>query len=173
MQFKRMNPVLFWTLSCTWGILTTTMGALLSLFLLITGHKPKKFGWCVFFEAGEHWGGCSFGPFFLTQHGASDSLKSHEHGHSLQNCVFGPFMMLLVNLPSSVRYQARNLSRRIRPQKELPDYDAIWFEGQATKIGERFLQRKPHHATVICANQTEEKAAVCANLPETTVDFSS
>ncbi|MCQ2418570.1 MAG: hypothetical protein MJ085_02180 [Clostridia bacterium] len=171
MQLKRMNPVLFWILSCTWGILTTTIGALISLFLLITGHKPKKFGWCVCFEAGEHWGGCSFGPFFLTQHGASDSLKSHEHGHSLQNCVFGPFMMLFVNLPSTVRYHARNISTRLHPEKELPDYDAIWFEGQATRIGERFVHRKPHHVPAVCANHTEELQSNPANFPETTVDF--
>lgn len=172
MQLKRMNPVLFWILSCTWGIITTAVGALISLVLLISGHKPHRFGWCICFEAGQHWGGCSFGPFFLTQHGASNSLKSHEHGHSLQNCVFGPLMPFIVNLPSSVRYHARNISRRIHPQKELPDYDAIWFEGQATRIGSRFLKKIPQHAPVICANQTEEEKNMAANLPETTVDFS-
>lgn len=165
---KTWKPFLFWLLSCTWGIVTTAIGALISLTLLLTLHRPHIFGWCICFEAGSHWGGCSFGPFFLTQHGASDRLKCHEHGHSLQNCAFGPLMPFLVNLPSTLRYHYRNIQSRLHPKKKLPPYDAIWFEAQATKLGMHFfyLPVQPREESPFTPANAEELPKNCASLTE-------
>jgi len=43
-------------------------------------------------------------------------------------------MLLLVNLPSTIRYwYRRNADRRGKQLKR--EYDDIWFEGQATRLG--------------------------------------
>ncbi len=77
------------------------------------------------------------GPFFFTQKGASSYLKSHEHGHALQNCIYGPFMPFVISAPSSFRYWYR---RAVQNRKKLPPYDSIWFEADATKRGTEFIK---------------------------------
>ena len=100
-----MNPKLgkglYYTLTFTWGIITTLAGTIVALAMLITGHRPKKWGYAWYFEAGKNWGGASIGPFFITNRGAGDHLKNHELGHTIQNCYYGPFMPFLVSIPSS------------------------------------------------------------------------
>jgi predicted small integral membrane protein len=188
------NKPLFYFLSCTWGIIMTLIGAFVALGLLITGHKPKKYGHCIHFEVGKHWGGVNLGLFFLTDDSASDPTKNHEHGHGFQNAVLGPLFPFLVAIPSATRYWLLEFATRkgkkifsailyaafvvlaavlliiaictqpwvfILPVfvflystaifcwlmfKEIPQYDfnnvpydAIWFEGQATRLGNEFI----------------------------------
>ena len=106
----------------------------MALGMLITGHKPKKWGWSWYFESGKDWGGADWGLFFVTNKNSPDELKNHEFGHAIQNCIFGPFMLFLVNLPSTVRYWTRRLSLK-RGKKLKTQYDDIWFERQATRLG--------------------------------------
>lgn len=188
------NKPLFYFLSCTWGIIMTLIGAFVALGLLATGHKPKKHGHCIYFEAGKHWGGVELGLFFLTDTSSSISTKNHEHGHGFQNAVLGPLFPFLVAIPSATRYWLREQNTRkgkttfssilyailmvvaislavlaICTQPwvwvfsifiaaystllyiwlmhiEIPkydrgyvDYDAIWFEGEASKLGDEFM----------------------------------
>ena len=131
----KISKPAFIILSCTWGILYTVAGALVALVLLITGHKPSRWGWAVYFEVGKHpWGGMEWGPFFIKDRYSGEHLKNHEFGHAIQNCFFGPFMVFLVSLPSSVRYWTRRLrARRGHPPKT--PYEGVWFEAQATRLG--------------------------------------
>ena len=64
----------------------------------------------------------------------------HEYGHSLQNCILGPFMLIVVNLPSTVRYWYRRIAMSLGKAPKKP-YDSIWFEGQATKWGREAYNR--------------------------------
>lgn len=132
-----MKPSVFYLLSCTWGLLETTAGAVMAAGLIATGHKPQRWGLCCSFEVGKNWGGFSMGPFFVTHKGASASLKNHEHGHALQNCIYGPLMPFVINGPSTVRYWYR---RALEKKKTLPPYDSIWFEGDATKRGTEYFK---------------------------------
>lgn len=102
-----MNKFLFYLLSFTWGLPMTLIGLLVALVLVITGHKPKKYGYCLHFEVGEHWGGLELGVVFLTDKTPSTHTKNHEHGHGLQNCFFGPLMPFIVSIPSAYRYWLR------------------------------------------------------------------
>ena len=104
---NKLHKFLFWFLSYTWGIIMTLIGSFVAVFLLITGHKPRRFGWDVCFLVGKYWGGLSFGPFILTDSLDNYSVKCHEHGHSLQNIVLGPLFPFLVGIPSSLRYWVR------------------------------------------------------------------
>ena len=131
----------FYFLSCTWGLPMTLIGAIVSLCLMIVGYKPKKYGYCVHFVIGKKWGGLSLGPFMITDSKENRSLKAHEHGHSIQNCFFGPLMPFVVCIPSAIRYWYREYLVRSGRKKhsELPDYDSVWYEGSATTLGTKFI----------------------------------
>lgn len=135
------NKFVFYFFSFTWGLPLTLIGCLVAIGLLIAGRKPQKWGHCYYFEVGENWGGLEFGVFFLVNKNASSSLKSHELGHGVQNCMFGPLMLFIVCIPSAIRYWYREHLVRSGKKKysELPDYDSVWFESQASALGTEFI----------------------------------
>ncbi|MGI6020230.1 MAG: hypothetical protein ACOX71_01915 [Lachnospiraceae bacterium] len=124
----------FYILSFTWGIFLTLCGLLVAGVMVITGHRPKRWKWCIYFEVGKNWGGMEWGPVFLKDRTESEHIKNHEFGHAIQNCFFGPLMIPLICIPSSTRYWKRRIQekRGIKPEN---GYDSIWFEGLATKLG--------------------------------------
>lgn len=135
------NKFLFYFLSFTWGLPMTLIGCLAAAILLAIGYKPKKWGYCYYFEVGENWGGVELGFIFITNKNPSEHIKSHECGHGLQNCMFGFLMPFVVCIPSATRYWYREYLVRSGKKKysELPDYDAAWFEYQATTLGTKFI----------------------------------
>lgn len=137
-----MNKFIFYLLSFTWGLPMTLIGCIVSLILLITGHKPKKYGYSWYFEIGNNWGGLELGVVFLTNKNPSTYIKNHELGHGIQNCYWGPLFPFVISIPSAIRYWYREYLVRSKKKKwsELPDYDSIWFEGDATKRGTKFIE---------------------------------
>lgn len=137
----RLNKFIFYFLSFTWGFPFTLIGCVAAFFLAIKGYRPQKWGYCYYFEFGEWWGGCNLGVFFLKDKKSSVSLKNHEHGHAVQNCYLGPLMIFIVALPSLIRsrYRAYIKEKKGIKEKDLPPYDSIWFEGQATKLGNEIV----------------------------------
>ena len=137
---KRFFP-LFWFLSLTWGFLCTFPGLIFAAVLLLCGHKPQRLGPLVYFRVGKNWGGCEMGVFFLRDTTSSEHVTYHEAGHSIQNLMFGPLMPFIVSIPSFTRYHYRNFVRNFFPEKfkKMPPYDAIWFEGMATRLGKRYF----------------------------------
>lgn len=139
------NRVLFYVLNLTWGLPLTIAGLLVTLVLLITGHKPKKHGYCWYFEIGKSaWGGVELGLCFLKDKWPDENnrIKSHEMGHGVQNCYFGPLMLFIVCLPSACWYWYREIIYRTNMEKykKLPPYDSVWFEASATKLGNELYQ---------------------------------
>lgn len=136
---KIFKVILFWIVSCTWGILMALFGVLVSLSLLLSGHKPKIFHYLVYFEVGENWGGFEAGPFFVVNKVAELTIKQHEAGHGLQNIMLGPFMPFFICIPSAIRYWYRKIIVKTGRKKasDLPPYDSIWFEGWATQLGKK------------------------------------
>lgn len=139
-----MNKHQFWFLSCAWGIIMTLIGAIVTLILMIFGFKPKKniYGW--YTVIGGDWGGLDLGPFCLVGEDPTDHLLCHEFGHAIQNCALGPFM-IFISIASAIRYWYREFQVQVlgKSYSDLPDYDSIWFEGSATRLGNYF---KKHHA---------------------------
>ena len=133
-----MKKKLFYILSWTWGLPMSLIGLCASGVMKAMGIKPKKYGWCQHYEYSKGWGGVNFGPIFITSAGASEHTKNHEHGHALQNCIWGPLMPFVIAIPSAVRYWTRVSQQK--QGKELEPYDAIWFEGQATQWGDAFME---------------------------------
>jgi hypothetical protein len=128
-----MNKVLFNILSWTWGLPLTLIGGFVTVILMIFGYKPKRWGSCIFIEIGEGWGGIEMGAFFVCSKTAKIHTKIHELGHGCQNCIYGPLMIPLVTIPSAIRYWYRRF--RVRLGFSNTDYDSIWFEKQATRLG--------------------------------------
>lgn len=104
------------------------------------GYKPKVWGYCVYFNIGKDWGGLNLGPFFFTDDKDTENTKNHEHGHALQNCIYGFITPFIVHIPSAMRYQYREKTYHKKGLKPPTAYDDVWFEGQATDWGTRFLE---------------------------------
>ena len=136
----KLSKILFWGLSLTWGLIMTLLGLTTTVVLLCLGYKPNPnfYGWT--FHIGEYWGGVDLGPVSIVNKNPTRHLLRHEFGHSIQNCFWGPLFPFVIAIPSMIRYWYREYLVQIKKKKysELPDYDAIWFEGQATKIGEEY-----------------------------------
>lgn len=137
----KSNNILFYLLSFTWGLPLTLIGCIVGVVLLILGYKPKKYGYCYYFEVGENWGGLELGMVFIANKNPSNYIKLHELGHGIQNCFLGPLMPFIVCIPSAVRYWYREwlVCSGRKKYSELPNYDTVWFESQATKLGEKYM----------------------------------
>ena len=70
------NKVLFYVLSWTWGLLLNIVGAVVALVLIVAGKKPKKWGYCYYFEVGKGWGGMELGMFFLVNENPSVHIET-------------------------------------------------------------------------------------------------
>lgn len=123
-----MNKKLYWLLSLTWGLPLTLVGAIVFGVLKFCGYEVQQNSWGYCIRIGEDWGGFSMGPFALIEKG-SGFLPIHEFGHSIQNCIFGPFMLFIVMIPSIIRYWYYRIT------KSKKDYYSIWFENQANILG--------------------------------------
>lgn len=135
-----MKRKLFYLLSLTWGLPLTICGYAVALFLMARGHRPRRFGACWYFIIGKtYWGGLNLGPIILTDKMDSEPLKCHEHGHGIQNCIMGPLILPFVLL-SALRYHVRDW--KAARGEVLKPYDSWWFEGQATKLGTRYIRGK-------------------------------
>ena len=108
---NKFQKFIFWFLSFTWGLPITLVGSVIAIILMIGGKKPKKFGWCVYFNVGKYWGGLEFGPFFLVDSSDDFGIKCHEHGHGFQNIIMGPFFPFLVSFRSGARYWLREIKK--------------------------------------------------------------
>lgn len=134
-----MSKAKYYLLNLTWGLPMNIIGALVALGLMCAGYKPKRFGTCFYFVVGKHWGGLNLGMFFLTDSYETERTKHHEFGHSIQNAKYGILFPFIVAIPSAIRYWVREY--QLKKGKELPDYDSIWFEGEATKLGYEYVKR--------------------------------
>lgn len=148
----KLNKFWYYLLNYTWGLPLTIVGWFVALALIITGHKPRRYGPCfVFSVGGQNWGGFSIGttivvdtdPFNFPQDpGYHTDILDHEFGHSVQNALFGPFMLFVVSIPSMIRYWwATWKMKRDRGFTLTFDYYSIWFEATASSWGEENYRR--------------------------------
>lgn len=132
------NKALFYILSFTWGLPMTLVGLISALALICAGYRGKRWGGCFCFTVGEKWGGVSLGIVMITDKGSTEITKNHEFGHALQNCRYG-LMMPIFSLLSAVRYWYRRI--RTKMGLELKTlYDDFWLEGEATRLGEKYIE---------------------------------
>lgn len=131
-----VKRIIFYVLSFTWGIIMTLIG--LIAMIIPFGHYHIFHG-RIYKTIGKEWGGVSFGCFFICAEDCQyDSLMGHECGHGIQNIILGPLMPLIVAIPSAIRYWY--FEWYWNKYMDYPnDYDAIWFENQATRWGRKYI----------------------------------
>lgn len=140
---KKENKFLFYLLSFTWGIMWTLIGLIALIFVAVFMGKSTElfiYRGRIFVEFKDlNFGGASLGIVIFVS-SRYEPLMSHEIGHTIQNTWFGPLFIFLVAIPSGIRYQLMGWLRKRHYKKygTRLDYDAIWFEGQATALGERY-----------------------------------
>lgn len=129
----------FYFLSFTWGIIMSFIG-LLVIAALAPFKKVHKYHGRLYAVVGTGWGGVNFGCFFVCGDDCQyDSLMSHECGHSLQNIIWGPLFPFVVSIPSAIRYWYRELKYERKGKNPPTAYDDIWFEGQASAWGAKYV----------------------------------
>ena len=135
-----LKRILFYIISFTWGGIMTTIGLVVLLVTLPFG-KFEIYHGRIYKRIGKNWGGVELGCFFLCDNSADEYRLAHESGHGLQNCLWGPLMPFVICIPSAIRYWYREFIWYFNKEKfnKLPEYDAIWFEGQATKWGKKYV----------------------------------
>ena len=140
------NKPLFYLLSFTWGILTTLIGLLALLAVITFTNKKQKIvkvvaGRIVVCLPHANFGGISMGIVLIVSEFYPPLVK-HELGHTIQNMLFGPLFIFIVGIPSGIRYHFFDqLSRRhYRKYGTNLLYDAAWFEGQATSLGNKYFK---------------------------------
>lgn len=130
---------LYYFLMLTWGSLETIAGFFVFLFMIITKHKPHKNHRGFYFFVGDNWGGFSLGLTQIIANNMGDSWTqhtiAHECGHSYQVTYLGPFWFFFVAIPSQIRWSIDRYN--IKHNKPRAAYDAVWFEGSATDLGEK------------------------------------
>lgn len=136
--FLSKHRFLYYLLACTWGLILTIFGLIVTFGLWVASPfnkniKFSKYGWIYYCKAGpDYWGGFETGLMFVRDQKSSNlSINSHEFSHSFQNCILGPFYTFLVAIPSAARWWARALL----PNKVWSPYDSAWFEDEATQGG--------------------------------------
>lgn len=139
-KFLVKHRWLYYLLACTWGLLWTLVGLVISGILAIvkfcSGGKAKitfkPYHWIYNISVGPNfWGGLEFGLCFLRDQKSRGNLNAHEFGHSFQNCLFGPLFPLIVVIPSATWYHSRKKNK----EKAKKPYDSMWFEDAATQCG--------------------------------------
>ena len=137
----KKDIILFYVLSFTWGIIWTLVGLFTLLFIVLFMDKKVEMSViagriAVRFKNGS-FGGASLGIIYLVGRNAGKHTHRHELGHTLQSIWWGPLFIPIIAIPSAVRCGMWNMIRKdyFKRYKEYPNYDDIWFEGQATKLG--------------------------------------
>lgn len=128
---------LYCLLQFTWGLPMNVAGALVALVLVCFRKKAYRYGWNYCFELPVNFG-LELGIFFIAPINGSKHTKDHEHGHAIQNIYFGPFCVGMVSIPSATRFWIREIQYKIKKPPKTK-YDDAWFEGQASKSGEHFI----------------------------------
>lgn len=140
---------LYFILSYTWGIIMVLVGYLVAGVLEVLRQFNGKFklpiitmtrfGPCLHIKVGNKWGGVSLGQVIITDNTPSEHTLNHEFGHTIQNAIFGPLFIFLVAIPSACWYQIHMYKDKF--DKKIPDYDTAWFEGMATKLGDKYIDK--------------------------------
>ena len=130
---------LYYVLQWTWGLLANIVGGLGFIICKCFRRNSGFYRNAVYVTLPWNFGGLSLGMFIFC---GQDCLyvRSHEYGHSIQNMIWGPLFIFAIGIPSVVRYWYREWYYKYKyptTRTSLPDYDSIWFEGDATAKGKQ------------------------------------
>lgn len=132
-----MKRWMYYLFQWTWGLLANIFGVIGFIICRICNRPAGMWRNAFYVTLPWNFGGLSLGMFiFCGQNNLS--VRSHEYGHSIQNMQWGPLFLVVIGLPSAIRYWYRAWYMKYRYpiiRRSLPDYDSIWFESDATTKG--------------------------------------
>lgn len=142
-KFLVKHRWLYYLLACTWGIIQTIVGLLITLVLLYARifFKEyihfKKYKWIYAVSAGpEYWGGFEMGLMFVRDQKSSEKyLDTHEFGHTICQLWTGPFYLFTIALHSATRYWVQTIREWRGKADKNPPYDQYWAEDAASQCG--------------------------------------
>ena len=124
---------MYYLIQWTWGIIMNIIGFFAYLFAKIMKWPTKKYRKAIeIICPSNKIGGVSLGMFIIRGQN-QEQVMPHEYGHTIQNLKFGPAFLFAIGIPSFIRCGYYTLMTKKKPLKP---YDSIWFEGQATKLGQ-------------------------------------
>lgn len=138
---------LYYLIQFTWGLDMNILGFIGFLFCrFILGWETSKYYKNIIISPKNKtiYSGLSLGIFLFMDKNATESLKQHEYGHSIQNLIFGEFFLLFIGIPSLIRscYYNFIINKLKLYTKEKYNYYSIWFERDASVLGERVIDDK-------------------------------
>ena len=157
MEIKKiLFSIMFWVVSLTWGIIMTSIGLIATGILnlvkfagSVAGYdlkiKTHRNGCSLITEVGGNWGGLELGAVALCGNYSEkhkswfEHTRKHEFGHAIQHLYMGPLFIFIVAIPSATRYWYERIMSKKGKKFPYGWYDSIWFEGGATKIGEKVV----------------------------------
>lgn len=128
---------MYYTLQWTWGIIMNIIGLAACGLAKLLKWPIQHYRKAIEIICPINFGGVSFGMFIIRGVKCNNVLP-HEYGHSIQNIIFGPLFPFIIGIPSALRYWYRE----INSEKITTPYDAIWFEGWASKLGKNIEEGK-------------------------------
>lgn len=122
------------------GWAMSAVGWVVYILLRLFGNKPQTFeDICPYFTIGKGTSGLELGWFFVCGKNASRATKVHEVGHIVQNAGVGGLKVLGLSIKSATRFWIRKITKDTTP------YDSWWFEGQATTLGKKYVERRKEY----------------------------
>lgn len=134
-----LKRVLYVILQCSWGCIATLIG--LGFFIANRKYEHHFYRGCI----DTNWnygGGLSLGLFIFTPKNTQENaplIRVHEYGHTIQNLVLGPFM-LIVGIISVIWGNNKHFAK-MRSEQGVP-YTACFVEWWASKWGEMVTGEK-------------------------------
>ena len=124
-----VKKVLFAAVQLTWGLPQTLCG-----FIVFLTEKGNVSGYrCAIHKKWRREEGLSLGLFLFTSSKATERIKAHEYGHSIQSMILGPFYLPVIGLPSLLWCRWPGAEKyRCRKQK---DYYSFYTEKTADRLG--------------------------------------
>lgn len=145
---KLLRLTKFYLLSFTWGLPWTLIGLVVFGISWVYFHEQMEIrlidGRIAVTFTESRFGGVSLGIVYFVDSSDSFRLHTHELGHTIQSMYWGPLFIFVIAIPSFARYHYRRWFRHNKPSKfrTFPPYDSVWFEGQATSLGEKYFTDK-------------------------------
>lgn len=146
MKLKRF---LFYLSHLTIGLPWTIIAALIWLGILLFYRKniaEVKIVCgrvCLLTKRNVRMGGISLGLFYAV---SENTLHYHTHelGHTVQSAYWGFLFPFVIGLPSLIRAALwGNIQERsYKKTGRYKDYEGVWFEAQATKLGHKHFTQK-------------------------------
>ena len=132
---KRLRPLLYALVQCTWGLIQTVLGGVVLLRYWSRPHFRYHGAVATVYPL---YSSLSLGLFlFVTDKppkGQDRQLLVHEYGHTIQSLILGPLYLPLIGLPSLLWAQLPACQRRWRSGIS---YYGFYTERWADLLGER------------------------------------